>query len=56
MRIAVILGGTDEVQGHLRAAADAEQDGFDGIWFAQVLEPDVPSAIAPASLSARVAL
>jgi alkanesulfonate monooxygenase SsuD/methylene tetrahydromethanopterin reductase-like flavin-dependent oxidoreductase (luciferase family) len=54
VRIAVILGGTDEVQGHVQAAVEAEQDGFDGIWFAQILGPDVLSAIALAGLSARV--
>ena len=31
MRIAVFFGGTNDVQGHVEAVVEAEQDGFDGI-------------------------
>lgn len=46
MRIAVFFGGTNDVQGHVEAAVEAEQDGFDGIWYGQIFGPDVLSVIA----------
>ncbi len=55
MQIALILGGVDEVQGHLQADAEAERDGFEGMWFDQFLGSDVLSAVALACLSASLA-
>ncbi len=46
MRIGLILGGNKEVQDNVRAAVEADQDGFDSIWYAQILGPDVLSVIA----------
>ena len=48
MRIAVFFGGTNDVQGQVDAVVEAEQDGFDGIWFGQIFGPDVLTVIAMA--------
>ncbi|KKK49480.1 hypothetical protein LCGC14_3134620, partial [marine sediment metagenome] len=48
MHIAVFFGGTNDVQGQVEAAVEAEQDGFDGIWFGQIFGPDVLTVIAMA--------
>ncbi len=48
MRIAVFFGGTNDVQGQVEAVVEAEQDGFDGIWFGQIFGPDVLTVIAMA--------
>ena len=33
MRLAVFFGGTNDVHGQIQTVVEAEQDGFDGIWF-----------------------
>jgi F420-dependent oxidoreductase-like protein len=48
MRIGVFFGGSNDVQGQIQAAVEAEQDGFDGIWFGQIFGPDVLAVIAMA--------
>jgi F420-dependent oxidoreductase-like protein len=48
MRIAVFFGGTNDAQGQVEAVVEAEQDGFDGIWFGQIFGPDVLTVIAMA--------
>ena len=46
MRLAVFFGGTNDVDGQVQAAVEAEQDGFEGIWFGQIFGPDALSVIA----------
>ena len=48
MRLGVFFGGTNDVQGQVEAVVEAEQDGFDGIWFGQIFGPDALTIIAMA--------
>lgn len=46
MRLAIFFGGTNDVQGQVQAAVDAEKDGFDGIWYGQIFGPEALTVIA----------
>ncbi len=46
MKISTSYGGSPEVERHVRAAVDAENDGFDGIWYGQVFGAEVLTVIA----------
>jgi len=46
MKLSLFYGGAPDVEGHVRGAVDAENDGFDGIWYGQVFGPDVLTVIA----------
>ncbi len=46
MRLAMFYGGANDVQAHLRGAVEAEEDGFDSIWYGQVFGPDVVTVAA----------
>ena len=48
MRLAVFFGGTNDVHGQVQTVVEAEQDGFDGIWFGQIFGPDALAVIAMA--------
>ncbi len=48
MRIAIFFGGTNDVHGQVQTVVEAEQDGFDGIWFGQIFGPDALAVIAMA--------
>ena len=51
MRLAIFYGGANDVQAHLRGAAEAEEDGMDGIWYGQVFGPDAVMVAALAGQS-----
>ena len=42
----MFAGGTTDVDGQVQSVVDAENDGFDGIWFGQVFGPDVLTVLA----------
>lgn len=46
MRVAIFAGGANDVEGQVQSVVDAENDGFDGIWFGQVFGPDVMIVLA----------
>src|SRR3989442_9774968 len=41
MKLAIFFGGSASVEGQIQAVIDAENDGFDGIWFGQIFGSDV---------------
>ena len=49
MKLAIFFGGSASVEGQIQAVIDAENDGFDGIWFGQIFGSDVLTIIALAS-------
>ncbi len=46
MRLAIFFGGANDLQGQAQAVVEAEQEGFDGIWFGQIFGTDVLTVIA----------
>ncbi len=46
MKIGVFAGGANDVAGQVQSIIEAENDGFDGIWFGQVFGPDVLTVLA----------
>ena len=46
MKLALFAGGVSDVDGQVQSVVDAENDGFDGIWFGQVFGPDVLTVLA----------
>ncbi len=48
MRVGIFFGGSNDVQGQIQEVVEAEQDGFDGIWFGQIFGPDALAVIAMA--------
>jgi len=46
MKLAIFFGGATDVDGQVQAVVDAENDGFDGIWFGQIFGPDVLTVLA----------
>ena len=46
MKISTFYGGAPEIESHVQAAIDAENDGFDGIWYGQVFGAEVLTVIA----------
>ena len=46
MKLAIFFGGSASVEGQIQAIIDAENDGFDGIWFGQIFGSDVLTIIA----------
>lgn len=48
MKISTFYGGSPEIESHVQAAVDAENDGFDGIWYGQVFGAEVMTVIAMA--------
>lgn len=48
MKVGIFSGGTNEVAGQVDAVVQAENDGFDSIWFGQIFGPDVMSVLSMA--------
>jgi len=48
MKLGIFYGGTSEVAGQVDAVVQAENDGFDAIWFGQIFGPDVMTVLAMA--------
>ncbi len=48
MKMAIFFGGAQDVAGQVQAVVDAENDGFEGIWFGQVFGPDAMTVLAVA--------
>jgi 5,10-methylenetetrahydromethanopterin reductase len=46
MKIAEFAGGVNTVEGQVQAVVNAENDGFDSIWFGQIFGPDVLTVLA----------
>lgn len=46
MKISIFFGGTQDVQGQVNAVLEAEEEGFDGIWFGQIFGPDALTVLA----------
>lgn len=46
MKLGIFYGGAPDVEGHVKGAIDAENDGFDSVWYGQVFGPDVLTVIA----------
>ncbi|MEX0682828.1 MAG: LLM class F420-dependent oxidoreductase [Dehalococcoidia bacterium] len=46
MRVSIFHGGSADVDSHVQAAVDAENDGFDGYWYPQIFGPEVLTIIA----------
>ena len=46
MRVGIFFGGSNDVNVQIREVVEAEQDGFDGIWFGQIFGPDALAVIA----------
>jgi 5,10-methylenetetrahydromethanopterin reductase len=46
MKVGLWYGGRPDVEGHVQGAVDAENDGFDSIWYGQIFGPDVLTVIA----------
>jgi F420-dependent oxidoreductase-like protein len=46
MKVGVFYGGEQDVQRQVKAAVDAENDGFDAVWYGQVFGPDSLTVIA----------
>ena len=46
MKIAEFAGGVNTVEGQVQSVVNAENDGFDSIWFGQIFGPDVLTVIA----------
>lgn len=48
MKLGIFYGGAQDVDGHIQGAVDAENDGFDSVWYGQIFGPDVLTVIAMA--------
>ena len=48
MRLGVFFGGSNDVHRQIQEVVEAEQDGFDGMWFGQIFGPDALAVIAMA--------
>ena len=46
MKIAEFAGGVNTVEGQVQSVLNAENDGFDSIWFGQIFGPDVLTVLA----------
>jgi F420-dependent oxidoreductase-like protein len=46
MKLGLFYGGDMSLDGHINGAVNAEADGFDSIWYGQIFQPDVLTAIA----------
>jgi len=46
MKLAIFAGGANDVDGQVQGVIDAENDGFEGIWFGQIFGPDVLTVLA----------
>ena len=46
MKIAEFAGGVNSVEGQVQSVVNAENDGFDSIWFGQIFGPDVLTVLA----------
>ena len=46
MKIAEFAGGVNTVEGQVQSVVNAENDGFDSIWFGQIFGPDVLTVLA----------
>lgn len=46
MNLSIFFGGTSDVAGQVQAVIDAENDGFDGIWFGQIFGADALTVLA----------
>jgi F420-dependent oxidoreductase-like protein len=49
MKLAIAAGLESDVEGQVQSVVDAEKDGFDGVWFAQIFGPDVLTVLALAA-------
>src|SRR5262249_20351692 len=48
MKLGIFYGGSQDVEGHIQGAVDAENDGFDSVWYGQIFGPDVLTVISVA--------
>ena len=48
MKVGIFSGGTNEVAGQVDAVVQAENEGFDSIWFGQIFGPDVMTVLSMA--------
>jgi F420-dependent oxidoreductase-like protein len=48
MKMSIFFGGAQDVAGQVQAIVDAENDGFEGIWFGQIFGPDAMTVMAVA--------
>lgn len=48
MKVGIFYGGGQDVESHVQGAVDAENDGFDSIFYGQIFGPDVLTVIAMA--------
>jgi len=46
MKISTFYAGSPDIDSHIQAAVDAENDGFDGCWYGQVFGAEVLTVIA----------
>ncbi len=46
MKLAIFFGGANDVDGQIQGVIDAENDGFDGIWFGQIFGPEALTVLA----------
>jgi len=46
MKIAEFAGGANDVEAQVQSVINAENDGFEGIWFGQIFGPDVLTVLA----------
>ncbi|TMG04649.1 MAG: LLM class flavin-dependent oxidoreductase, partial [Chloroflexi bacterium] len=46
LKLAIFFGGPGSVEGQVQTVIDAENDGFDGIWFGQIFGADVLTVLA----------
>jgi F420-dependent oxidoreductase-like protein len=57
MKMSIFFGGAQDVAGQVQAVVDAENDGFEGIWFGQIFGPDAMTVLAVAgSRTSRIEL
>lgn len=48
MKVGIFSGGTNDVAAQVDAVVQAEDDGFDSIWFGQIFGPDVMTVLSMA--------
>lgn len=57
MKMGIFFGGPQDVAAQVQAVIDAENDGFDSIWFGQIFGPDAMTVLAVAgSETSRIEL
>ena len=46
MKLGIFYGGDQSVQGHIQGAIDCENDGFDSVWYPQIMGADALTVVA----------